>query len=97
MFQSLLRFLKIDRFTFLLVVAVLVATVLPASGRGMPVAQMVTSLAIALLFFLHGARLSRQAIIAGATHWRLHLLYFILCFSGLPVLTWWPRRHTLRV
>ncbi len=86
MFQSLLRFLKIDRFTLLLVVAVLVATVLPAHGRGMPVVQMATSMAIGLLFFLHGARLSRQAIIAGATHWRLHLLIFSCTFILFPVL-----------
>lgn len=86
MFQSLLRFLKIDRFTFLLVVAVLVATVFPASGRGMPVAQMATSMAIGLLFFLHGARLSRQAIIAGATHWRLHLIIFSCTFILFPLL-----------
>ncbi|MBK1782426.1 bile acid:sodium symporter [Advenella sp. WQ 585] len=86
MFQSLLRFLKIDRFTFLLIVAVIIATVLPAHGRGMPVAQMATSLAIALLFFLHGARLSRQAIIAGATHWRLHLVIFSCTFIMFPLL-----------
>lgn len=86
MFQSLLRFLKIDRFTFLLMVSVMVATVLPAHGRGMPVAQIVTSMAIGLLFFLHGARLSRQAIIAGATHWRLHLLIFSCTFILFPLL-----------
>lgn len=86
MFQSLLRFLKIDRFTFLLIVAVMVATVLPAHGRGMPVAQMATSMAIGLLFFLHGARLSRQAIIAGATHWRLHLIIFSCTFILFPLL-----------
>ncbi|MGU0016973.1 bile acid:sodium symporter [Escherichia coli] len=32
-----------------------------------------TTAAIALLFFMHGAKLSREAIIAGGGHWRLHL------------------------
>jgi sodium/bile acid cotransporter 7 len=86
MSQSLLRFLKIDRFTLLLIVAVIIASVLPAHGRGMPVAELVTNLAIALLFFLHGSRLSRQAIIAGATHWRLHLVIFSCTFILFPLL-----------
>ncbi|HLU03781.1 MAG TPA: bile acid:sodium symporter family protein [Advenella sp.] len=86
MSQSLLRFLKIDRFTLLLIVAVVLASVLPAHGRGMPIAEMVTNLAIALLFFLHGSRLSRQAIIAGATHWRLHLVIFSCTFILFPLL-----------
>ena len=33
-----------------------------------------TDLAIALLSFLHGAKLSREAVIAAASHWRLHAL-----------------------
>ncbi|AHG63578.1 bile acid:sodium symporter family protein [Advenella mimigardefordensis] len=86
MSQSLLRFLKIDRFTLLLIIAVIIASVLPAHGQGMPVAELVTNLAIALLFFLHGSRLSRQAIIAGATHWRLHLVIFSCTFILFPLL-----------
>ena len=33
-----------------------------------------TNVAIAPLFFLHGAKLSREAAIAAASHWRLHAL-----------------------
>ncbi|WP_431040409.1 bile acid:sodium symporter [Streptomyces sp. P9-1] len=33
-----------------------------------------TTAAIALLFFMHGAKLSREKIIAGSGHWRLHLV-----------------------
>ncbi|PJX22065.1 bile acid:sodium symporter [Advenella sp. S44] len=86
MSQSLLRFLKIDRFTLLLIIAVIIASVLPAHGKGMPIAELITNLAIALLFFLHGSRLSRQAIIAGATHWRLHLVIFSCTFILFPLL-----------
>lgn len=36
--------------------------------------------------FLHGAKLSREAIIAGAGHWRLHLLVFSCTFLLFPLL-----------
>ena len=44
-----------------------------------------TDAAIALLFFLHGAKLSRQAVIAGAGHWRLHALVLLTTFVLFPV------------
>ncbi len=48
--------------------------------------QWLTNFAIALLFFLHGAKLSRHAIIAGVMHWRLHLLVFACTFILFPLL-----------
>jgi len=48
--------------------------------------DVVTTVAIALLFFLHGAKLSREAIVAGATHWRLHALVFSGTFVLFPIL-----------
>ena len=48
--------------------------------------EWITHLAIALLFFMHGAKLSRQAILAGAGHWRLHLLVFACTFILFPLL-----------
>ncbi len=47
-----------------------------------------TSAAIALLFFMHGAKLSRQAIVAGATHWRLHIVVFCWTFVIFPLIGW---------
>jgi len=41
---------------------------------------------IALLFFMHGAKLSREAVISGLTHWRLHLLVLLVTFVAFPVL-----------
>jgi sodium/bile acid cotransporter 7 len=46
----------------------------------------VTTVAIGLLFFLHGAKLSREAIVAGMTHWRLHLLVLASTFVMFPLL-----------
>ena len=46
----------------------------------------ITNAAIALLFFLHGAKLSREAILAGIGHWRLHLPVAASTFVLFPVL-----------
>lgn len=78
--------LLFDNFTLILLVVVATATVLPAQGQGAEFFHWLTVAAIALLFFMHGAKLSRQAIIAGATHWRLHLLVFACTFIMFPLL-----------
>ena len=75
-----------DNFTLCLIAAMAGASLLPVQGQVAVVFGWVTNLAIALLFFMHGAKLSRQAIWAGATHWRLHLLVFGCTFVLFPVL-----------
>ncbi|UCJ17785.1 bile acid:sodium symporter [Pseudomonas sp. MM211] len=75
-----------DNFTLTLITVVAVATFLPVSGEAAVVFGWITNLAIALLFFLHGAKLSREAIVAGAGHWRLHLLVFSCTFILFPLL-----------
>lgn len=79
------RFLP-DLFTTLLMVAVLIATVLPVHGIAADYFGIATDLAIALLFFLHGARLSRDVVIAGMLHWRLHLTILLMTFAIFPLL-----------
>lgn len=79
------RFLP-DNFTLTLVAVVLLASFLPATGQVAVGFGWLTNIAIALLFFLHGAKLSRESIIAGAGHWRLHLLVFGLTFVFFPLL-----------
>lgn len=77
---------RIDRFSLLLLATVALASLLPCEGAGARVFHAITVAAIALLFFLHGAKLSREAIVAGATHWRLHLLILALTFALFPLL-----------
>jgi len=79
------RFLP-DNFTLTLIGVVIIASVLPVSGQVAVGFGWLTNSAIALLFFLHGAKLSRESIIAGAGHWRLHLLVFGLTFVLFPLL-----------
>lgn len=75
-----------DNFTLMLIAVVITASLLPCSGKAAVVFNWVTNIAIALLFFMHGAKLSREAIVAGITHWRLHLLVFAATFAVFPLL-----------
>lgn len=77
---------RVDPFTLLLLATVGLASLLPVSGRAASAMDVVTNVAIAALFFLHGARLSREAIVAGALHWRLHLTILGCTFVLFPLL-----------
>ncbi|MEO5687988.1 MAG: bile acid:sodium symporter family protein [Burkholderiaceae bacterium] len=75
-----------DDFTLTLVATVVLATLLPAQGAAARFFEAFTTIAIGLLFFLHGTKLSRDAIRAGITHWRLHVLVFACTFALFPLL-----------
>lgn len=81
------RFLP-DNFTLALLSTVALASLLPAAGPVARALEGLTVAAIALLFFLHGAKLSREAIVAGISHWRLHLLVVGTTFVLFPLLGW---------
>ncbi|CAN7172076.1 bile acid:sodium symporter family protein [Acidovorax sp. LjRoot117] len=81
------RFLP-DNFTLALLCTVALASVLPASGAAAQALEATTVAAVALLFFLHGAKLSRDAIVAGLSHWRLHLVVVGTTFVLFPLLGW---------
>jgi solute carrier family 10 (sodium/bile acid cotransporter), member 7 len=75
-----------DNFTLTLIAVVITASLLPCRGPWAIAFNWITNIAIGLLFFMHGAKLSREAIVAGITHWRLHLLVFACTFVMFPVL-----------
>ncbi|MDM0037131.1 bile acid:sodium symporter family protein [Variovorax sp. J22P271] len=75
-----------DNFTLALVATVTLASLWPASGATAHFFERLTTVAIGLLFFLHGAKLSREAVLGGITHWRLHLLVFGATFVMFPLL-----------
>lgn len=84
--MSWLQRLKVDKFLLIMIVVVVVASFLPAHGVAKTAFEYLTTAAIALLFFMHGAKLSREAILAGAGHWRLHLVVFLSTFALFPLL-----------
>jgi len=75
-----------DNFTLSLIGTVILASLLPVRDQAAEAVGWITSVAIGLLFFLHGAKLSSAAIISGMTHWRLHLVVFICTFIMFPLL-----------
>lgn len=75
-----------DPFLLALVGVVTLAALLPASGTAAWGVDLVANFAIGLLFFLQGARLARETVIGGITHWRLHLLVLACTFVLFPLL-----------
>lgn len=82
----MLKMLALDRFTILLFVMVILATFVPVSGHAADIFGVITTAAIAILFFLHGAKLSREAVVEGLMHWKLHALVFAFTFAIFPIL-----------
>jgi solute carrier family 10 (sodium/bile acid cotransporter), member 7 len=78
------RFLP-DNFTLALIGTLVLASLLPCRGAALQDVDRLTNVAIAVLFFLHGAKLSREAVIAGASHWRLHALVLLTTFVLFPL------------
>ncbi len=86
-------FLRLDPMMIKLIITVLLATFLPAKGVFVDIFEYLTTAAIALLFFMHGAKLSREKIIAGSSHWQLHLWIMFSTFVLFPIIglliVWW--------
>ena len=76
----------IDRFLAAILLTVALASVLPARGEAAAVFSWLTDAVIMLLFFMHGAKLSPEAALAGARHWRLHAVVFFSTFALFPFL-----------
>src|SRR4051794_27629951 len=83
---SLLARLRLDPYVLLIVATMILASIAPAHGAAAPVLGWATKVGIGLVFFLHGARLSREAVVRGMTHWRLHLLVLVCPFGLSPLL-----------
>lgn len=78
--------LPIDGYLLALIGMVILAALFPASGQAAVVMDGVVKAAIALLFFLYGARMSPAAIGAGLLHWRLQGTVFLSTFLLFPLL-----------
>ncbi|MEJ7925924.1 bile acid:sodium symporter family protein [Sphingobium sp. AN641] len=76
----------LDPFLLALMATMLLASLLPAHGAGAPIASGLADAGIVLLFFLHGARLSRTAILSGARSWQLHLATLSSTYMLFPLL-----------
>jgi sodium/bile acid cotransporter 7 len=94
-----LKRVGVDRYLVILILTVVLAALLPARGGFASVLSKVTFWAIALLFFLYGARLSLSIVLAGLTNWKLQAGCLACTYILFPVFalglfgvsqTWFP-------
>jgi sodium/bile acid cotransporter 7 len=74
-----------DLYLVLLIGTVILASLFPVQGAAAGVLSQVVYFAVALLFFLYGAKLNTSAIVAGLSNWRLQLLVFASTFIAFPL------------
>ena len=75
-----------DGFTLALLAVVALASILPVPAAYDGGLGIVVDTAVVLLFFLHGAKLPREAVIAGWLNWRLQLAVVAATFGLFPLL-----------
>ncbi|MFF4319830.1 bile acid:sodium symporter family protein [Streptomyces sp. NPDC001568] len=78
--------LPLDPYILALLGTVGLAALFPARGQAAGVASGAATAAVALLFFLYGARLSTREALEGLRHWRLHLTVVACTFVLFPLL-----------
>ncbi|MDO5684872.1 MAG: bile acid:sodium symporter family protein [Bifidobacterium sp.] len=83
--MTMLKVFK-DPLIILIMAAVVTACLFPARGEVAQAWDLVTNCAIALLFFLYGARLAPSEAIDGLKHWRLHTTILAFTYVVFPVI-----------
>lgn len=77
---------RLDPFLVGILATVAVAAVLPADGVVLTGFTWASKIAIGVLFFLYGARLSTREAVDGLKHWRLHATILTTTFVIFPLL-----------
>lgn len=83
--MSIVSRLVPDRFILVLMLTILAAALLPVTGVTAVYAGHAVSVAIFLLFFLHGLRLPRGEVIVAMRNWRLQGIMFAFVFAFMPL------------
>lgn len=79
------RLILTDKFIWLLLAAVVLASVAPVGGSAEAAAKIVFNIGVFTIFLLHGIRLSRDEVLAGLKHWRLHGIIFGWVFGAMLI------------
>lgn len=77
---------RLDPLVAGIIVAAILAFIVPARGSFADGFAVAVKLAIALLFFLYGARLSTREALRGLTHWHLHAAILCCTFLIYPLI-----------
>ncbi len=72
--------------TLVILGALALSIVLPVRGQAAEVYDLFTKVAVFVLFFGYGARLSTEETLAGVRHWRLHVTILACTFVVFPLL-----------
>ncbi|MEJ5021221.1 bile acid:sodium symporter family protein [Ochrobactrum vermis] len=78
--------MRLDPFLILMIAAVVLATLFPATGNAADAVSMLGTIGVGLLFFGHGAALSHRAIVSGLKQWQLHGFIFATTFVVFPLI-----------
>ena len=84
--NRLLTALRPDSFTLMMVATVVLASLAPARGAAVPLLDALVKASVMALFFLHGARLAREAVLQAIGHWRLQFLILALTYLLFPAI-----------
>lgn len=79
-------FARFEPFVLILLGTVVLASLLPARGGWVAIVDGLAEAGIVLLFFLQGAKLSREAVWEGALNWRLQVATLGVTFILFPLL-----------
>ena len=85
-FGTRLKRIGFDFYLVLLVGTVVLATLLPARGVGTTIVEQASYYAVALLFFLYGAKLNTAAILVGISNLKLQGQVFASTYIAFPIL-----------
>ncbi|WP_035054477.1 bile acid:sodium symporter family protein [Andreprevotia chitinilytica] len=79
---------RIDGFLLSMLTAVVLALIYPTLGTGDGPLHLgvITNLGVSVVFFLHGAALSRQSLKAGVSNWRLHVFVQATTYVVFPLI-----------
>ncbi|MBX7481425.1 bile acid:sodium symporter family protein [Qipengyuania qiaonensis] len=79
------RTIWVDPMLRMLVAAIAIAALAPATGEARSVAQIVANTAIFTLFLLNGMRIARREIIAGIANWRFLVPLVVWVFGAMAL------------
>lgn len=74
-----------DRFIWILIATIALASLLPVRGGQVAVANLVSSGAVFLIFLLHGIRLPRAEVITGLRNWRVQGAIALFVFGVMTL------------
>ncbi len=74
-----------DRFIWILIATIVLASLLPVRGGQVAVANLISSGAVFLIFLLHGIRLPRDEVLAGLRNWRVQGAISLFVFGVMTL------------